>query len=449
MTLGEFFIHYDGTKEQFISNNGATTYADSIVFISGGTSGNTCIFAQGMYFGNFAELLAAINYVKGITVGGQSYNAQAGGGYVAFGAKDPSTVAVNAGSNGVEIGLTEAFVNKVNSTATNLGSTTDAANASGSAFARIANLAARLGELTGDEEGGESIAAQINALREEIVGTLGEGDSATLEAINDELDSLMTGYTNIGSALGDITINGKAIVDSENLAGKQITLAGTDIKVGGSSSVKDSTVETAIASHQSAIDTLNGTGAGSVSKQVADAIAGVVNSAPEDFDTLKEIADYIASDKTNATQINNDLSDIKKYSVNGQKFSEADGGAVTIGAGDVAYSGSTNEYLESQTVAGALNQAEASFVAMNTNKQDKINDLESIRGGAQAGATAIQSVNGTSAQFITASTSGKAVTVGATIKTVASATSTSKGLAEAYDVQQYIDQMFTFKKVTA
>ena len=449
MTLGEFFIHYDGTKEQFISNNGATTYADSIVFISGGTSGNTCIFAQGMYFGNFAEFLSAINYVKGITVGGQSYNAQAGGGYVAFGAKDPSTVAVNAGSNGVEIGLTEAFVNKVNNTATNLGSTTDAANASGSAFARIANLAARLGELTGDEDGGQSIAAQINALRTEIVGTLGEGDSATLEAINDELDALMAGYTNIGSALGDITINGKAIVDSENLAGKQITLAGTDIKVGGTSSVKDSTVEAAIASHQAAIETLNGTGVGSVSKQVADAIAGVVNSAPEDFDTLKEIADYIASDKTNATQINNDLSAIKNYSVNGKKFSETEGGAVTIGAEDVAYSGSTNDYVEGQNVAGALNQAEASFKTMEANKQDKITDLEAIRSGAQAGATAIQTVNGTSAQFITASTSGKAITVGATIKTVASATSTSKGLAEAYDVQQYIDQMFTFKKVTA
>ena len=452
MTLGEFFIHYDGTKEQFIANNGATTYADSMVLISGGTSGNTCIFAQGMYFGNFAELMAAINYVKGVTVNGQSYNAQAGGGYVAFGAKDPSTVAVNAGSNGVEIGLTEAFVNKVNSTATNLGSKGDAASADGSAFARIANLAARLGELTGDEDGGQSIAAQINALRTEIVGTLGEGDSATLEAINDELDALAEQFTDHEEALEEITINEKHIYDRTNGA-KQIVLAGSDIKVGGSSSVKDSTVEAAIASHQSAIDTLNGTGAGSVSKQVADAIAGVVNSAPEDFDTLKEIADYIASDKTNATQINNDLSAIKNYSVNGKKFSATEGGAVTLtdsnitfdspdGATDYPFMGAGNVH---EALIGLGNAAKD----LNTNKQDKITDLETIRSGAQAGATAIQTVNGTSAQFITASTNGKAVTVGATIKTVASATSTSKGLAEAYDVQQYIDQMFTFKKVTA
>lgn len=38
---------------------------------------------------------------------------------------------------------------------------------------------------------------------------------------------------------------------------------------------------------------------------IATAIAGVIAKAPEDFDTLKEIADYIASDKTNAASMNN------------------------------------------------------------------------------------------------------------------------------------------------
>lgn len=42
---------------------------------------------------------------------------------------------------------------------------------------------------------------------------------------------------------------------------------------------------------------------GSVKKTVADAIARVVAGAPEDLDTLKEIADYIASDKTGAAQM--------------------------------------------------------------------------------------------------------------------------------------------------
>lgn len=388
------FKFFKGTKETFISSGKATANADAIVFITGnGDASKSCIFAQGTYFANIADLLAAINYVKGISVGGQSYNAAAGGGYVAFEASDPSTVAVNTSKSGVAIGLTTTFVDKVNNTATNLGSKGDAADKDGSAFARIANLAALVSDLTGgstDSIEGQ-ITAAINALRTEIVGTLGEGDSATLAAINDELDTLFIGFTNLSTSLSEITINGKNIVEGDNVAAKQITLAGTDIKVGGSSSVKDSTVEAAIASHQSAIDTLNGTGAGSVSKQVADAIAGVVNSAPEDFDTLKEIADYIASDKTNATQINNDLAAIKNYSVNGRKFSEASNGAITLYDSDISYeAGADNVYVKGTDVEEALDNAEASFIAMNNAKQDKIADLETIRSGAAKGATAYQ-----------------------------------------------------------
>ncbi len=61
----------------------------------------------------------------------------------------------------------------------------------------------------------------------------------------------------------------------------------------------------AVAALQSLIDILNSDSNvdGSVSKTVADAIARVVAGAPEDLDTLKEIADYIASDKTGAAQM--------------------------------------------------------------------------------------------------------------------------------------------------
>ena len=61
----------------------------------------------------------------------------------------------------------------------------------------------------------------------------------------------------------------------------------------------------AVAALQSLIDILNSDSNvdGSVKKTVADAVAGVVAGAPEDLDTLKEIADYIASDKTGAAQL--------------------------------------------------------------------------------------------------------------------------------------------------
>ena len=51
-----------------------------------------------------------------------------------------------------------------------------------------------------------------------------------------------------------------------------------------------------------AIDVLNGTEDGSVKKTVGDAINHVIDSAPETFDTLKEVADWI---EANETIINN------------------------------------------------------------------------------------------------------------------------------------------------
>ena len=61
----------------------------------------------------------------------------------------------------------------------------------------------------------------------------------------------------------------------------------------------------AVAALQSLIDILNSDSNvdGSVRKTVADAVARVVAGAPEDLDTLKEIADYIASDKTGAAEL--------------------------------------------------------------------------------------------------------------------------------------------------
>ena len=48
-----------------------------------------------------------------------------------------------------------------------------------------------------------------------------------------------------------------------------------------------------------------------VAQQVADGIAGVIADAPASFDTLKEIADWIANDTTSSTQMVNDIADLK------------------------------------------------------------------------------------------------------------------------------------------
>lgn len=267
------FKVYKGTKQAFIESGKAAANIDSIVFITGGSDAKgSCIYAQGVYFANFAEFLAAINYVKGVNVGGQSYNAVQGGGYIAFGSKDPATVAVNAGENGIEIGLSDAFVNKVNNTATALGTAADAANKDGSAFARIANLAALVSDLTGgstDSIEGQ-ITAAINALRTEIVGTLDTADAKTLAAINDELDGL------------DVKV--KAIADDYLKAADKQELNDAIAGVSGRVATLEAIDHAKLAEDASAA-----------------AVATILDGAPEKFDTLKEVAQWIADSESATT----------------------------------------------------------------------------------------------------------------------------------------------------
>ena len=56
---------------------------------------------------------------------------------------------------------------------------------------------------------------------------------------------------------------------------------------------------------------MSGDGEGSVKQTVANAIAGVISGAPEDFDTLKEVADWIKNDTTGAAKMANDIAALK------------------------------------------------------------------------------------------------------------------------------------------
>ena len=68
------------------------------------------------------------------------------------------------------------------------------------------------------------------------------------------------------------------------------------------------TLKQTVDSNKSAIDTLNGTGTGSVKKTVTDEIAKVVANAPADFDTLKEISDWIDTHEDSASAMNTAIS---------------------------------------------------------------------------------------------------------------------------------------------
>lgn len=69
----------------------------------------------------------------------------------------------------------------------------------------------------------------------------------------------------------------------------------------------DTAVKASIKANTDAITVLNGDGEGSVSKQVADAVASIVADAPEAYDTLKEISDWISNHANDATAMNSQI----------------------------------------------------------------------------------------------------------------------------------------------
>lgn len=75
------------------------------------------------------------------------------------------------------------------------------------------------------------------------------------------------------------------------------------------SAYDDSSIKTQIKANKTAIDTLNGdaTQVGSVAKQVADAVASIVANAPEAYDTLVEISDWISSHSNDASAMNTSI----------------------------------------------------------------------------------------------------------------------------------------------
>lgn len=104
-----------------------------------------------------------------------------------------------------------------------------------------------------------------------------------------------------------------AQADVDALAGKVGTVSGSKTVVQmiadaqAAATYDDTALKGRVTATETAIDTLNGNGDGSVKKQVADAVAGIVADAPEAYDTLKEISDWISTHASDASAMNSQI----------------------------------------------------------------------------------------------------------------------------------------------
>lgn len=157
---------------------------------------------------------------------------------------------------------------------------------------------------------------------EKIKTKMATDDATALASAKAYADSLADNYDASGTAEakvkeladGAVKTNTDAIVKLngndtvEGSVDKKIKDATTVLKGEISASAYDDTaLKGRVSANETAIAALVGSGEGSVDKKVADAVAKIVADAPEAYDTLKEIADWIASHTTDATAMNTQI----------------------------------------------------------------------------------------------------------------------------------------------
>lgn len=369
--MSKMFVHYSGNKAAFAAatNTEGTllskVYENHIVFIKGETG--ECIYTHGQYYGDVKAAIAvlegrmntaegkisanetaikanddaikALKYFSQIKVGDKTAVAANKEGTITFEAVNPQEVSIDVDAHGLTFGLSEAFTTKVDTAASQAAAAAvktevDASiqaleNADSGLGDRIATIEASLGI---EGEGQDGIGARlttaegdIDALEGLMSGNAEGSVNARIEAAKGVAAADATSKANAAeaSAKGHAdSLNTAMNTRMESAEGSIATLTGSgdgsvakalvDAKAYADGLVAEgSALEGRVKANEDAIGVLNGAGDGSVKKQVADAIAGVVASAPEDFDTLKEVADWIASDTTGAAKMQADIATLK------------------------------------------------------------------------------------------------------------------------------------------
>ena len=414
-TNSKMFVHYSGTKSAFIAAGLPSQYTNKIVFISGDAEGNgAAVYTHGKYYGNVAEAIAALKFFGKISANGVVAEAAGNNGTITFSADDPASVAVKVDEKGVHFGLTDEFKTAVNATLPNrikaieddYLKAADKTELEGKVNTALADAKSYT-----DTEVSRIVADSGSGL----IGA--EGDAATANTIYgakkyaDEAAAAAQSAAE-ATAAGDAT--SKVNAAKEEIKGTTDALAGRIKAVEDdylTSADKTEITEAAaalegrVAANEGAIATLNGEGEGSVKKQVADAIAGVVAGAPEDFDTLKEVADWIGSDTTGAAQMQADIATLKGGDTVEGSVAKTVKDAVAAEA-EIARAAEQANADDIDAAEGRLDAIEADYLKA-TDKQELQGNIDTVSGVANAAAPQATTYTKTEVDGLISTSEGK------------------------------------------
>lgn len=251
------------------------------------------------------------------------------------------------------------------------------------------------------EDGDETInnlnevIAYFNGVKETETGagllTTVAGHTSAIEQINKDIEAVETGLGEAFAAVNEYTVNGYTIVGNP-------VLNGADIKLDGYAA--------GTAAPLAATDTINAA-LGKLEARVDAAAAGGVQSVGGKAGSIT--LDTDAEGEGNV-----------KFAI-----SEAGEISATVNVGASAAQG-VNSVEGDSLVSASFASNKVSVAA-----------TEALTGAVALANSAVQGASGD--DYVSASVSGKNVTVAANMQAMASASATSKGLAEASDVKAYVD----------
>ena len=198
------------------------------------------------------------------------------------------TLATGTANGTVKFNGTDVAVKGLGSAAYTNANAYDASGSANAALASAKSYAdGKDAAIAAAKKAGDDAQADVDAL-ETKVGTVASGKTV-VQMIADAQADVDALETKVG-AVSD----GKTVV--QMIADAQ-----------AAATYDDTALKGRVTATETAIDTLNGTGTGSVAKQVSDAVASIVADAPEAYDTLKEISDWISTHASDASAMNSQI----------------------------------------------------------------------------------------------------------------------------------------------